>query len=676
MIGVDVGGTFTDVVAIADGQIRTVKVATDVRTTERGVLRGAEEIGVGDSAVFNHASTHGLNAIITRRLPKIAFLTTLGHRDILDIGRTWRPVEGLTNPAWRRSYGDANRPLVPRYLRRGVRERLTADGGVLIQLDEDHARAELAVLRKCGVEGVAICLINAYVNNHHEERLRQLVHEELGDVPVSISSEVSPLAKEFARASTTVIDVFMRLTYDEYTRRLDTGLRELGFGGDLNFADCAAQLVPAAVAMEHPFRIVFAGPAAGTVSSAHFGGLIGAGNLLCADVGGTSCDISMVSDGKPFVNTTFELEHDLIVNALSNEVSSIGAGGGSLVTINPAGELKVGPGSAGADPGPAGYGLGGTQPTTTDTCLLMGVIDPDGFAGGRMKLNPDLSRQAFEALDSKLSFEQRVSYAFNIGINNIAEGVVNIAIQHGVDPRDYSLVAYGAAGPMLLPAVLDLVHAAEVIVPPHPGLFSALGLVSSDLVYADSRSAYTLLTAEAAEQVDKVYHSMEERLRERLQDKDRDHVTFVRSFDGRLAGQTWETPFIGVPDGEIDAGAIATMVSNFHDAYAERSGNRFEALPVQGVTYRVQAVAKADKVEYPKVPERAEGETLQATRTLKIRYLTEDPLDAGEYQRADLRAGDRVPGPAVIREPLSTTFLVPGQVATVGAYGELRIRKA
>ncbi|MEV5299211.1 hydantoinase/oxoprolinase family protein [Amycolatopsis methanolica] len=676
MIGVDVGGTFTDVVAIEDGKIKTVKVATDVRTTERGVLKGAEEIGVEAAEVFNHASTHGLNAVITRRLPKIAFLTTEGHRDILDIGRTWRPVEGLMNPAWRRSYGDANRPLVPRYLRRGIRERLTADGGVLIPLDEDQTRAELAVLRRCGVEGVAICLINAYVNDYHEERLRQLVQEELGDIPVSISSEVSPLAKEFARASTTVVDVFMRLIYGEYTRRLDAGLRELKFTGDLNFADCAAQLVRSDVAMEHPFRIVFAGPAAGTVSSAHFGSLIGARNLLCADVGGTSCDISMVTDGAPFVNTTFELEHDLIVNALSNEISSIGAGGGSLVTINAAGELKVGPGSAGADPGPACYGIGGTQPATTDTCLLMGIIDPDGFAGGRMKLDPELSRQAFEALDTKLSFEQRVSYAFNIGINNIAEGVTNIAIQHGVDPRDYSLVAYGAAGPMLLPAVLDLVHAAEVIVPPHPGLFSALGLVSTDLVYADSRSAYTLLTAEAAESIDKVYRSMEQRLSERLKDADRGKVTFVRSFDGRLAGQTWETPFIAVPNGEITAEGVEQMVANFHEAYAERSGNKFEALPVQGVTYRVQAVVNADKVEYPVLPERPAGERPEPTRTLTIRYLTDEDLPAHEYQRADLRAGDQIPGPAVIREPLSTTFLVPGQTAHVGSHGELRIRKA
>ncbi|MQA04102.1 MAG: hydantoinase/oxoprolinase family protein [Streptosporangiales bacterium] len=672
MIGVDVGGTFTDVVAITNGKIDTVKVATDVQQTERGVLRGAQEIGVGDSTVFNHASTHGLNAIITRRLPKIAFLTTLGHRDILDIGRNWRPVEGLTDPNWRRPFGDAARPLVPRYLRRGVRERLTADGGVLIQLDEDQARQELAVLRRCGVQGVAICLINAYLNRYHEELLRQLVLEELGDVPVSISSEVSPLAKEFARASTTVIDVFMKLIYDDYTKRLDGGLRDLGFEGDLNFADCAAHLVRSDVAMEHPFKVVFAGPAAGTVASAHLGSLLGVGNLLCADVGGTSCDISMVTEGEPFVNTTFELEHDLVVNALSNEVDSIGAGGGSLVTSTATGELQVGPGSAGADPGPACYGAGGTEPTLTDACLLMGIIDADAFAGGQMHLRPDLARDAFEGLDSPLDYEQRVSYAFNIGLNNIAEGVVNIAIKHGVDPRDYSLVAYGAAGPMLLPATLDLVHAREVVVPPHPGLFSALGLLSSDLVYADSRSAYTMLTPEAAASIDKVYAQMEEQLSKRLGDMD---VRFVRSFDGRLAGQTWETPFVGVPDGEIDGAAVETMIANFHERYEQRSGNKFEALPVQGVTYRVDAIVAADKVEYPAAPER-NGGAPEPTRQIELRHLGDDVVGASEYQRAELCRGDQVAGPAVIREPLSTTFLVAGQVATVGTYGELRITRA
>ena len=676
MIGVDVGGTFTDVVSIEDGQIKTAKISTDVRTTERSVLAGAAEVGVENARAFNHASTHGLNAVITRRLPKIGFLATEGHRDILDMGRTWRPIEGLMNPQWRRSYGDANRPLIPRYLRRGIRERMKADGSTLIELDETQAREQLEILGRCGVEGIAVCLINSYVDHRHEARLRELIREVLGDIPVSISSEVSPLAKEFARASTTVIDVFMRLIYTDYTGRLDKGLRELGFSGDLNFADCAAQLVRSDVALEYPFKIVFAGPAAGTVSSAHFGQMIDTTNVLCADVGGTSCDISLVTDGKPYVDTTFELEHDLIVNALSIEISSLGAGGGSLVTVSPAGEIRVGPGSAGADPGPACYGIGGTVPATTDTCLLMGVIDPNGFVGGAMALKPELSRQAFENLDSPLGLDQRVQYAFNIGINNIAEGLTNVAIQHGIDPRDYSLMAFGAAGPMLLPAVLPLVRAKEVIVPPHPGLFSALGLVSTDLVYADSRSAYTMLTPDAAESVNEVYQAMEARLRGQIQQRDQEEVSFVRTFDGRLAGQTWETPFIEVPGGELTAEAIETMVANFHDTYEHRSGNRFEALPVQGVTYRVQAVVPGDKVAYPELPERSASEPLTPSRQLEIRYLRDEPVTAPEYQRTDLRKGDVIEGPAIIREALSTTFMIPGQTAEVGAYGEIHIRMA
>jgi N-methylhydantoinase A len=669
MIGVDVGGTFTDVVAVTDGRIKTIKVATNISDTELAVLEGAREAGVADASAFNHASTHGLNAVITRSLPKVAFLTTVGHRDILDAGRTWRPPEALTDPHWRRSFGDAARPIVPRYLRREIIERITADGNVLVALDERQVIEQLQVIRDCDVQGVAVCFLNAYLNQTHEERVRELVRQELGELPCSISSEVSPLAKEFARASTTVIDVSMKLIYVDYTDRLAKGLVDEGFRGELNYANCAAQLVPASVAMRRPFEVIFAGPAAGTMASAHFGGLIETPNLLCADVGGTSCDISLVADGKPKVDTTFEIEHDLIVNALSNEVSSIGAGGGSLVTISPSGELQVGPGSAGADPGPACYGKGGDSPTTTDTCLLMGIIDPCAFAGGRMRLDRRLAVAAFEALESPLSYEDRVRYAFNIGVNNVAEGVVNIAIKNGIDPRDFSIVAFGAAGPMLLPATLELVNAREVIVPPHPGLFSALGLVSSDQVFADSRSAYTIFSPDAATTVDAVYAQMEQDLQARLGSQ---AVEFVRSFDGLLVGQSWETPFIPVPSGRIDAAAIEQMISSFHDTYAERTGNRFEDLPVQGVTYRVEAVIAAQKVDYEPLAPRTSG-SLASSSTFKLEYLEAEPLDAAVYDRADLRRGDVVTGPAVIREAMSTTFVLPGQQARVGEYGELHI---
>ena len=416
MMAVDVGGTFTDVVAVREGQIFTAKVSTDVNQVDKSVIAGAAELGVADAAVFNHASTHGLNAIITRSLPKIGFLTTEGHRDILDIGRSWRPVAAMTDPSWRRTFGDAARPLVPRYLRRGIVERIKANGDIFASLDEAQAREQLRVLKRCNVEGIAICLLNAYTKDTHELRLRELVREELGDIPCSVSSEISPLAKEYARASTTLVDVFMKIIYDEYTTELDDGLRGLGFSGQLNYADCTANLIPAHDAMEAPFRVVFAGPAAGTVGSAHFGAIVGETNLLCADVGGTSCDISLVTRGQPFVNTTFELEHDLIVNALSNDISSIGAGGGSIVAISPSGDITVGPESAGAAPGPACYGHGGTQPTMTDICLLAGLLDPDGFADGKMKLDLNLSKQAFEDLDTPLPFESRVRYAYDIGL--------------------------------------------------------------------------------------------------------------------------------------------------------------------------------------------------------------------------------------------------------------------
>lgn len=672
MLGVDVGGTFTDVVAVKDGEIITTKVPTDQVNTELSVLEGARQVGVEGAPVFNHASTVGLNAIITRRLPKIAFLTTEGHRDILDFGRTWRPLEALTDANWRRSFGDAARPLVPRYLRRGVLERVLASGDVLIPLDEDHARAQLAVLKRCNVAGVSICLLNSYVSSDHEERLRELVFEELGrDIACSISSEISPLAKEYGRASTTTIDVFMKLIYSGYSDRLVTGLSELGFEGQLNFADCAAQLVARDIAMAAPFRVVFSGPAAGTVSGSHFGERIKVENLICADVGGTSCDISLVTDGQPTVNTTFELEHDMVVNALATEISSLGAGGGSLISITPAGEIQVGPGSAGADPGPAAYGKGGTEPTMTDAFLLIGILDPGRFAGGALNLDPKPAEEAFMNLDTNLDLGQRVAYAYRMGLNNVAEGIVDISIGHGIDPRDYSLLAFGAAGPMMLPALLEETRVKSVIVPPHPGLFSAIGLLSSDLVYADSRSSYQVLTPESATSISSLFRRMEDNLRKELGDGV-EGVHFDRSYDGRLVGQTWETPFIDVPGGELGPDQIEEMIENFHVAYESRTGNRFDALPVQGVTYRVQAVVPIEKVAYKPIARR-NGGAPEAGREIKLKWIYGDEVTAREYNRTNLQSGDRIEGPAIIREELSTTQVCPGQVATIGEYGEIVI---
>jgi N-methylhydantoinase A len=670
MIGVDVGGTFTDIIAVEDGVIRPFKVPTNVRETYRSVLASADLVDVSAAKVFNHASTHGLNAVLTRRLPKIAFLTTAGHRDMLDMAQSWRPPDALTNAHWRRSFGDSSAPIVPRYLRRGIVERIRADGEVYIPLDEVQARAELAVLARCDVAGVAICLLNSYVNDEHEKRLAELVVDVLGDVPCSVSSRVSPLAREYTRASSTVIDVGMKIVYGPYTTMLRHGLDDVGFNGDLNFADCAAQLLPVEDAMKVPSRIVFSGPSAGAVSAAYFGELIGARELVCADVGGTSCDISIVRGGAPAVQTTFELEHDLVVNTLSTTVHAIGAGGGSIVSVTHAGGIQVGPGSAGADPGPACYGRGGTVPTTTDACLLVGILDPDRFAGG--KLDVEAALRAFEALPAPMSVEQRISFAYKIAINNIAEGVFNELVKAGVDPRDYDLVAYGAAGPMLLPAILDTVHVRSVIIPPHAGLFSALGLLSGDRVFTDNRTLYSVLDGDVAPTLDRVFRELEQGLRERL-GYGEEGVTLIRTFDGRLLGQFWETPFVPVPARELGAAEVAQMVENFHQTYEARSGGRFDDLPVQGVTYRVSAVLPTPKVSYPRIGAREDGSELAPRSRTMLQYLSERPMEASVYERTDLRAGDEFDGPAIVREELGTTHVHDGQRARVGEYGEIVI---
>ena len=681
MLGVDIGGTFTDVVAVRDGRITVTKVPSEPSDPAGPVVEGGRRLGVAGSAVFNHASTAGLNAVITRRLPKVAFLTTEGFRDILVKGRLWRPLDAQTDASWRRPFGDSARPLIPRYLRRGVAERILADGRVMTPLDEDHARRQLAVLGRCEVQGVAICLLNSYVNRRHEERLRELTVDVLGrDVPVSISAETSPLAKEYARASTTVIDVMMKLMFSGYAGELDEQLRALGFTGELNFADCAATLIPWRDALERPFRIVVAGPAAGTTSGARLGEALGEGNLICCDVGGTSTDVSLVQAGRPFVNDTLSLEDDLIINALSTEISSVGAGGGSIVSISPAGDVLVGPASAGADPGPACYGRGGTAPTITDACLLVGILDPDGFAGGEMRLDAERARTAFASLDTPLSLHDRIAYAYRIAVHNIAEEVTNVAIRHGVDLRDFTLLAYGAAGPMLLPAALEQLHVGRVVIPPHPGLFSALGLLATDLVYYDSQSAYMVLTPEAAPRIAEIFDAMEHKLRGRTP-VNGGGVTVRRSFDGRLLGQSWETPLVEVPEGPITEATVQQMIERFHDEYERRYGNRFPVVPVQGVTYRVQLVVPVDKVSYdrlqPSGPAGAGTATEpRPTRMLKLQYLEAEPFDAPEYERETLAPGMRLDGPAIIREGLSTTFVTAAQRAEVGRLGEISIEVA
>jgi N-methylhydantoinase A len=672
LIGVDVGGTFTDVVAVEGNRIHAMKVPTDPRASERSVLAGAAELDVGRADIFNLTTTAGLNAVITRGLPKVAFLTTIGHRDILDRGRLWRPLGALTDPSWRREFSDAARPLVPRYLRRGIRERVKSDGEVLVPLDETQALEQLTILRDCEIEGVAICFLHSYINPAHEQQARDLVFRTFGEIPCSISSDVCPISKEYSRASTTVVDLLMKMKYTEYTARLQSGLAELGFRGTFNYADCSAMLMPYAYAMAKPHRLVVGGPAGGTVASAHFGSFIQKPNLLCADVGGTSCDISVVRDGRPWVNDAFELEWDMLVNTPSTDIVTLGAGGGSIVAVGSGGEILVGPDSAGADPGPACYAKGGVKPTLTDAALLIGVLASDRFLGGKMPLDEDLARAAFERLDTPLSLQERVRQAWLIGLHNIAEGIFDITIRQGLDARDFSLVAFGAAGPMMLPSLLDLLPIESVIVPPNPGSFSALGLVSSDQVLSETRTLYGVLEESAAERINAAYQQLEAELLAQVgRNKS---VRVVRTFDARLLGQAFETPFVPAPGGNLGASEMREMIRAFHQEYQRRNGQRFERMRVEGVNYRVQVIIETPKVSFSKLQSR-KGIARPKARGVDLRYLHASFLRGALYEREELLAGDEIQGPAVIAETMSTTFVPAGTRAQVESHGAMIISR-
>jgi len=585
-------------------------------------------------------------------------------------------MEALTDADWRRNCGDSGRPFVDRYLRRGITERMTSKGEVLIPFNEQQARKEIEVLKKCDVKGVAICLINAYVNGEHERKLGALVKEIMGDIPISISSEVSPLGKEYARSSTTVMDVIMKIVYGDYVKRLRKGLKETGFTGDLNLVDSAAMLIPLDFAMEKPSRIMYSGPAAGTVSSAHLGSLIGEDNIICCDIGGTSTDISLIRQGKPVVKTEYEIEHDVIVNTLANEIFSIGQGGGSIAHVGTYGELLVGPEGAGADPGPACYGLGGTQPTLTDAFLLMGILDAKKFLGGETLLYPELAVKAFEDLPLKVNFPTKVRQTYELGLTNVAEGIASVTIERGVDARDYSLFAYGSAGPMMLPQLMKRLEMKKVIVPPYPGLFSALGLASGDLTYTDYRSAYIVLKPdmETAKRIDEVYNNMEKAILAKLPEGMKgEGMRFIRSFDGWYAGQTWETPFIPVPSGHLTEKSIEELIEAFNEGYSAMWGNKFPHLPVMACSYRTSCVLPITKAEYKVLSKRKTGKPLGVPR--KLSYLPEAEVDAMEYNRGELYFGDIITGPAIIREPMATTMVCMGQVARIGQYGEIYIER-
>ena len=647
-VGVDIGGTFTDVVAVdaESGALHHLKVPSSRSDPAAGFVQGLttlrEEIGVrqSDLRLLLHGTTLATNAIIERRLASTALVTTQGFRDVLEIGRHWR--DELYDP-----FLEYPEPLVSRELRFEVKERIDAAGTVVEAVDHASAGAVVQQIEDANVEAVAVVFLHSYRNPAHEEEVAALLRARNGWF-VCGSAELSRELREYERTSTTVMNAALMPLIDTYLTRLETGLAAAGSTASLFVTQSNGGALTPAAARARPVTLALSGPVAGVVACGRLARTIGSGDLICFDMGGTSADVSIISDFEPRMSSELKIG-DLPMRLPAVHVHSIGAGGGSLASLDVGGALRVGPESAGSEPGPACYGRGGTAPTVTDCQLLLGRLTDRFPLAGRLGLDPELASAAIEPLANQLGMSNESTAAGVIEVVNAAmEGAVRVALRsRGDDPRDFALVAFGGAGPLHAAELARRLSVGTVIVPPHPGTLSALGLLTADvrLDFAVSElhsngelnlaevlvAGFRSLAAQAQAEVES-----DEQLRfARTQRRTR--VTFAT--EGR------HTRY-GVTD---------VVFKRFHELHLRTYGFSSPADECEVVTMRLVATIGIDKPPLDHIP-RNQGTGVASTRSVFM--PDEGVLDAAIYERNDLVPGISIRGPAVIHQADSTT-LVP-----------------
>ncbi|RME43764.1 MAG: hydantoinase/oxoprolinase family protein, partial [Chloroflexi bacterium] len=573
-LGIDVGGTFTDVVLIDDrsGQIYYTKVLTTPKNPAEGVMNGIEKILGATSSSMNdveylvHGSTIGTNALIERKGAKTGLITTEGFRDVLEIARIERPDAGLYDMTV-----DLPDPLVPRYLRCEVRERVGADGQVVTPLDEDSVRRAVQYLKDEGVESIAVCLLFSFLNPAHEQRVGEICRELYPEAYVSLSSEVAPEFREYERSSTTVINAYLQPIVVRYLDSLQRRLEQRYGSVDLRIMQASGGSMTVDVARSHAVHTVNSGPAGGVVASSFVGRLIGVPQLISVDMGGTSFDIGVVDQGQPRVHSEGEFD-GFPVKIPMVDVHAIGAGGGSIAWIDRGDALNVGPMSAGADPGPACYGLGGQEPTVTDANLVLGRLNPDYFLGGEMALHPELARRAIETRVAQplgMSVEEAADGIVRLVNANMVKGISVSSIEKGYDVREFTLMAFGGAGALHAVELAEALGMKRVIIPPYPGTLSALGLLVSD-----TRHDYVQTVAMNERDVEpdallRVFRALEERGRKQLQAErvPEDQIEIVWSADLRYEGQSYEINTPVPHNGRFTDEDVRETIRRFHELH-------------------------------------------------------------------------------------------------------------
>ena len=679
-IGVDTGGTFTDLVAVGPhGDVRLQKVASTPADPARATFEAFERSGVdpgGDVDSFILGTTIATNALIQRRGAPTVLVTTAGFEDILYIQRIDR--QGLYDLQWVKA-----EPYVPRNRVVGTAERILADGSVRTPIsDEELARVVAAVRRITTGDhkpAVAVSLLFSYVNPAHEQALAGALSAALPGVPVSLSSEVAPIWREYERSNTTVVDAYVKPIVADFAGSLAAQLAERGVGGWHGLLRSNGGQVAIPDAPDRPVEIVLSGLAAGMIAGAHFARAVGTGKAVTLDMGGTSADVGVITDGELQFSGLFEVEFGLPLALPILDVTTIGAGGGSIASIDSGGLLKVGPESAGADPGPACYGLGGEQPTVTDANVLMGRLDPEYFLGGEMSLDTDRARRATRPLADRLSLtvEDTADAVVSVSIENMDGAMRLVTVDRGLDYREFDLVAYGGAGPLHAAEIARRMGMNRVIVPPNPGLVSAYGTVIADqrvdrritLVRRLDHAESDDLPAALARLAGDTAGELRSQLRRR--EAAVEVATYVAC---RYVGQNFEQE-IRTDFGHVDrsfelAVAIPPDAADFVDRLADRYhathmasyGYEMRDQPIQSVYLGATALSAAPDLLIRPYSGQG-GSSTHVTR--RVLAAAGRWVDARIVKRDALGVGEVLDGPAVIEEADSTTWVPPGFTAVV-----------
>jgi N-methylhydantoinase A len=659
VLGVDVGGTFTDLVLLGEDGLRVAKVPSTPDDQAEGVLGGLRrmDVDVGSLGRFVHGTTVATNAILERRGARTILVTTEGFRDLLEIGRQNRPK--LYD-----QFADRPPPLVPHELVVEAAERVAADATVLGELESPEAVAD--AVRRLGPESVAVCLLFSFLDPSHERAIAAA----LGGMEVSCSSDVLPVFREYERASTTALNAYVKPVMRRYLGNLAGRLREEGLGADVEVMRSGGGTFTAGLAATSPVHTLLSGPAAGAWGAAAVGAAAGYGDVIAFDMGGTSTDATLIEGGRP--RTTAEGEiGGLPFGVSSTEVHTVGAGGGSIAWRDPGGALRVGPRSAGADPGPASYGRRGVEPTVTDAYLLTGLLGGEDRLGGSVELHPEPARRAVGALADELDLDGPTcaSGILRVLQAQVAKALRVVSVERGRDPRRYALLAFGGAGPLQQGALARELGFETVIVPRHPGVLSAFGLLAApiavDLVrtrLADPRDVEPC-------ELEAGWRELEEDAGRLLERQGIEAASMHRSADCRYRGQSFELA-VTAPEGAADPAKLAEA---FHRTHRERYGYAHADAPVDIVNLRVRAEGPPPRLATPEIRPGVGVE--HARRGERALSMGEERTAAALYQMEALGAGDAFDGPAIVAGVDSTCLVLPGQRADVDPAGNLVIRE-